>query len=193
MRITKIAALTAAAAALSVTLAGVAAADSDDHGGTPAGRYTQIGTPDNVALGTFTRQLTGSSEFVQSGSNIDVYGQYRGLDKSRAFFTVIYANKNCDPAQAFPVGPFTTDSHGRALFAAQVPGNGVQVSGTMSVSVRYADTDRNGNFTDQDGDNKTGPTDVVAVPGSPTIGLRECNGVGSGRLYDNRRPLVSHF
>lgn len=73
-----------------------------------------------------------------------------------------------------------TNSRGRARLAASVPRPaGVDFGATGSVSVRIADTDRRGNPTDQDKDGLTGPTDVVAVPGKPRIGLVECD----------RRPL----
>lgn len=44
------------------------------------------------------------------------------------------------------------------------------VAGTMSVSVRMADT-----AADLDQDGRTGPTDVVAVAGQPAIGLVDCD------------------
>ena len=125
----------------------------------------------NLALGKFSRNLLGASAFAQSGTNIAVNGAYFFLRPNRSYFTVIYANGNCDPAQAFPVGPFTTDQWGRGVLSTSVTGAASLVAGTKSVSVRRGDDN-----TDIDKDGKTGPTDVVAVPGKPGIGLIECDG-----------------
>lgn len=130
---------------------------------------TVIGTPGDVAIGDFYHRLLGTSLISQAGTNAQVYGRYAGLGRNRAYFTVAYGNTNCDPAQAFPIGPFYTDARGRATFAASVP-LAVDLGGTGSVSVRRGD-----NATDIDGDGLTGPTDVVAVPGQPGIGLIECD------------------
>ncbi len=80
-------------------------------------------------------------------------------------------NTVCDPAQAFPLGPFTTDRCGCARFTTTAPAPAaVDVGNAGTVSVRIGD-----DATDQDGDGFTGPIDVVAVPGQPSIGLVECS------------------
>ncbi len=122
-----------------------------------------------TATAVFYKNLLGYSKFTQSGTSITVDGSYTRLRPNRSYFTVIYGNKNCDPAQAFPVGPFTTDGKGRATLNMTVAAT-VPVSGTQSMSVRRGD-----NNTDIDNDGKLGPSDVVAVPGSPSVGLIECN------------------
>lgn len=139
---------------------------------------TVIGSPPDAVFGTFSRNLAGASSFVQTGSNVAVYGLYAGLKRNTSYFTVVYGNGNCDPAQAFPVGPFVTDKLGRAALAASVALPAVVDLGlTGSVSVRRGDTN-----ADLDGDGLTGPTDVVAVPGTPSIGLVECD--RSPRAYN---------
>ena len=134
--------------------------------------HTVIGTPGSAVAATFQRKLNGRSQFVSTNAGaLEVYGQYAGLPANSPFFTVIYGNGNCDPAQAFPVGPFYTDANGRATFAANVPLPAtVNVGQTGSASVRMGDT-----LMDIDKDGKVGPTDVVAVPGTPSIGLVECD------------------
>ena len=138
---------------------------------TLASPLTVIGTPADLAIGTFHRNLYGTSVFVAAGSSVNVYGTYAGLKRNSAYFTVMYGNKICAPAQAFPVGPFITDANGFATLAANVTlPAAVDVGAPGSVSVRRGD-----DATDQDGDGKTGPSDVVAVPGKPGIGLVECD------------------
>lgn len=132
-----------------------------------------------VATGVFYHRLLGISRFRASadGTQVTVHGRYALLAPNSSYFTVIYANAVCDPAQAFPVGPFTTDSRGIGRLDTTVPTKipGL-VAGTRSVSVRIGDT-----AADLDGDGKTGPTDVVAVPGQPSIGLVECDSVPTVR------------
>ncbi|MDQ6849145.1 MAG: hypothetical protein M3070_04015 [Actinomycetota bacterium] len=123
------------------------------------------------ATALFYRNLLGYSRFSQDGSAITVTGLYRGLRPQHAYFTVVYSNGNCDPAQAFPVGPFYTDGKGRGALNTTVTGAAGLVAGTMSMSVRRGD-----NNSDIDHDKLLGPTDVVAVPGKPRIGLIECQG-----------------
>lgn len=156
-------------AAATASLAAILASAPAQAAPTP---QTTIGTPGAVVVGTFHKKLLGTSAFIVTpdGTTALVYGAYSRLAKNRAYFTVAYGNGVCDPAQAFPVGPFTTDNRGRATLAAAVPLNGVSLAGSGSVSVRIGD-----DATDQDGDGKTGPTDVVAVPGMPKIGLVECD------------------
>ena len=127
------------------------------------------------ALGTFNGNASGNSVFVQSGNTVRLIGVYSDLVPGQAYFSVIYGNGQCDPAQAFPVGPFTANGRGNASanLTATLPAN-VTVSGTMSISIRRGDV-RKGVNTDQDGDGKTGPTDVVAVPGKPGVGLVDCD------------------
>ncbi len=125
----------------------------------------------STARAVFSRNLLGASSFAQSGTSIRVTGLYSGLKPNRAYFTVVYGNGICDPAQAFPVGPFWTNQNGIATLDTTVTAPAGLVSGTMSMSVRRGD-----NQTDIDHDGKKGPTDVVAVPGQPSIGLIECNG-----------------
>ena len=121
------------------------------------------------ATAVFNRNLVGHSDFQQSGSTYHVTGQYAGLVAGNSYFTVIYGNANCDPAQAFPVGPFTAGQLGTSSLDTTVV-SAVPVRGTRSMSVRMADTS-----ADLDGDGKTGPSDVVAVAGQPQIGLIECD------------------
>ena len=126
----------------------------------------------DVAIGTFySRDVVGVSVFKQQATTIQVVGRYAGLRPNHAYFTVIYANNVCDPAQAFPIGPFWTNRYGLGSINQSVANpNGVSVGGTMSVSVRRGD-----NQSDIDGDGLLGPTDVVAVPGQPSIGLIHCD------------------
>jgi hypothetical protein len=149
-------------AAVGVIAASSVATAAPHHGG-PAGPTTP------TARAIFYRGLLGESTFVQGSGQIAISGRYTHLIPGNSYFTVIYANGNCDPAQAFPVGPFTADANGNAALDTTVP-TAVLVSGTKSMSVRRADTQY-----DEDGDGKTGPTDVVAVPGQPSIGLVECD------------------
>jgi hypothetical protein len=127
----------------------------------------------DVAVGSFhSRDVTGYSVFKQQATTIQVVGKYTGLKPNRPYFTVIYSNNICDPAQAFPIGPFFTDHHGNGWINQSVANpNGISVGGTMSVSVRRGD-----NQSDIDHDGLLGPTDVVAVPGNPPIGLIHCDG-----------------
>jgi len=128
----------------------------------------------SVAVGKFNRSLVGASVFRQTGTTVSVnglYGRLPGrLPANRSFFTVAYANRQCDPAQAFPVGPFTTNRYGVGSLSTTVSGMAGLVAGTRSVSVRRGD-----DATDIDQDGLIGPTDVVAVPGQPGIGLIECD------------------
>lgn len=163
---------TVLAAALTSALLFLTGASTAAHAAAPAA------TADGgSAVGQFSRHLFGYSKFVQSGTTIRVTGGYFFLTPNKAYFTVIYGNKKCDPAQAFPVGPFTTNQYGFAILDTTVtaPTAGF-VAGTMSVSVRRGD-----NKNDVDGDGITGPSDVIAVPGKPFIGLQECD----------RAPVVS--
>ena len=124
----------------------------------------------DLAVGTFTHNVLGYSVFEQpDNASIRTVGQYLFLRPGQSYFTVIYANGNCDPAQAFPVGPFVADKYGRGRINVLTPST-VPVGGTGSISVRRGD-----NASDIDGDGKTGPSDVVAVPGKPYIGLIECD------------------
>ncbi len=156
-------------AAAAAALASVATAVPAQASPTP---LTTVGSPGPVVVGTFHKKLAGTSAFVVTpdATTALVYGAYAKLGRNRAYFTVAYGNAVCDPAQEFPVGPFTTDAKGRGTLAAAVPLNGVSLAGSGSVSVRIGD-----DATDQDKDGKTGPTDVVAVPGQPKIGLVECD------------------
>lgn len=117
-----------------------------------------------------------SSITAADATDLKVVGAYGGLGRSKPFFTVIYGNTNCDPAQAIVFGPFYSDAQGRATVNVTVPvpaavgTAAAALAGAGSVSVRIGDT-----AADIDRDGKTGPTDVVAVPGTPAIGLVECN------------------
>lgn len=128
-------------------------------------------TPVPTATAIFTHNLLGISHFTQRGATVRVRGAYALLAPVSAYFTVVYGNTVCDPAQAFPIGPFYTNAQGFGRISQSatttIPG---LVAGTMSISVRRGD-----DSTDIDGDGLFGPTDVVAVPGTPSIGLIECN------------------
>ncbi len=127
--------------------------------------------PTSSSTAVFSQNLLGVSRFTQHGSSVSVKGLYSGLTPGNSYYTVVYGNSNCDPAQAFPVGYFTAGRRGFTGFSmtttTTIPN---LVSGTMSMSVRMADT-----AADLDQDGLTGPTDVVAVAGTPSIGLVECN------------------
>lgn len=126
--------------------------------------------PQAVAVGVFSANLNGVSVFRQTDTTVKVNGFYFGLPANRSFFTVAYANNVCDPAQAFPVGPFYTNARGFGRLSTSVPAPAGIVAGTDSISVRRGD-----DATDIDRDTLVGPTDVVAVPGQPSIGLVECD------------------
>lgn len=139
----------------------------------PAGAASPSSTPTvPTATAGFYHNLFGVSRFTQRGSTVRVRGAYAFLKPSSAYFTVVYGNSICDPAQAFPIGPFYTNTQGFGTInqsaTTTIPN---LVAGTMSISVRRGD-----DSTDIDGDGLFGPTDVVAVPGNPSIGLIECNG-----------------
>jgi hypothetical protein len=137
----------------------------------------------NAAVGVFHTNLIGTSIFTQtSPTTVRLQGSYTHLIPGAPYFSVIYANKNCDPAQAFPIGPFFANAHGNAQVDLTVTGP-APVSGTMSVSVRHGD-----DATDQDHDGKLGPTDVVAVPGQPSIGLVECDNAPLVRIGATVNP-----
>lgn len=127
-------------------------------------------TTPNAATGVFHTNLLGVSIFTQaSPTTIRLQGSYSRLIAGAPYFSVIYGNTNCDPAQAFVIGPFFADRHGRANVDITMAGTNI-VAGTGSISVRHGD-----DATDQDRDGKTGPTDVVAIPGQPSVGLVECD------------------
>jgi len=133
-------------------------------------------TPD-AAVGVFHTNLLGVSVFTQAGvGQIRVQGSYSRLVPGAPYFTVIYGNTICDPAQAFPVGPFYASSRGTLRVDTTVASPIAPVRGTGSVSVRHGDT-----AADLDGDGKVGPTDVVAVAGQPSVGLVECDNAPLGR------------
>ena len=160
-----------AAALASVLAAAPAQASTDDVFGTAAS--APAGT---AAIGLFQGKPTGISLFTNDGSNIDLRGVQSNLNNRRSYFSVIYGNGNCDPAQAFPVAIGSPNRQGVVRFSTSAPNpNGIMVGGTGSVSVRIADTDANGNPTDQDGDGIKGAGDVVAVPGNPSVGLVQCD------------------
>lgn len=126
-------------------------------------------TPD-AAIGVFHTNLIGTSIFTQiSATSIRLQGSYQRLIPGAPYFSVLYGNTTCDPAQAFPVGPFFADRRGQVQVSITVTGTKI-VATTGSISVRHGD-----DATDQDKDGKLGPTDVVAVPGQPSIGLVECD------------------
>lgn len=156
-RTRRVAALLGTAVALAGTVAAVPAT-------------AQATGPDAVKVGAFNRNLIGASVFRQTGTAITVNGAYVRLAPRSSFFTVIYANGNCDPAQAFPVGPFQTNRYGIGTLRMTVSGAAGLVAGSKSISVRNGD-----DSTDRDGDGLTGPTDVVAVAGQPSVGLVECD------------------
>ena len=137
--------------------------------------------PQTAAIGLFSQNLRGVSTFVEEGSTIHLRGAYAGLNPKRSYFSVLYGNGNCDPAQAFPVGPFRVRGNGAGGADVVAPNPAaagmplIDVAKTGSISVRIGDTDRKGNPTDQDGDGNYGATDVVAVAGQPSIGLVECD------------------
>lgn len=56
-----------------------------------------IGTPGDAVVGSFSRNLTGQSIFTESGANAQVYGSYRGLNRTRAYFTVPTATPTATP------------------------------------------------------------------------------------------------
>lgn len=125
---------------------------------------------DSAAIGLF-KNPDGVSVFTEQGDSIRAQGRYSELKPRSPYFTVVYANRTCDPAQAFPVGPFITDRRGRG-YLDQTAANptGVNVGAAQSISIRIGDT-----AADLDGDKKTGPTDVVAVAGQPSVGLVQCD------------------
>lgn len=166
--------LTIAIATVALAAGGTAAASASTGTKTAglSGSFAaslNVSTSTPAALATFNRGLQGASLFTQQSGAINVRGGYRNLLPGQSYFTVIYANNNCDPAQAFPVGPFTADNNGYASLNTTVATT-VPVSGTMSMSVRRADSS-----IDEDRDGKAGITDVIAVAGQPAIGLVECN------------------
>lgn len=169
--------LLATLAAIALTLAvALPAAAHDDGGG--RGGFSSFLPPTDIAVGNFySRSVVGASVFTAvPNQQVLVYGTYRNLTPGQSYFTVIYGNKVCDPAQAFPVGPFTADANGRGVLFSLVPLPAVvDVGLTGSVSVRFADADAAGNPTDVDNDGLTGTTDVIAVAGQPSIGLVRCD------------------
>ena len=168
---TLVAATVGAAALASVLAATPAQASTDDVFGTAAS--APAGT---AAIGLFQGKPTGVSLFTNDGSNIDLRGVQSNLNNRRTYFSVIYGNGNCDPAQAFPISIGSPNRQGVVRFNTSAPNpKAIPVGGIGSVSVRFAATDAQGNPTDQDGDGKTGPTDVVAVAGQPSIGLVQCD------------------
>lgn len=123
-----------------------------------------------TATAVFSANLTGTSSFSQVGTVVTVAGSYSGLKPGHSYFTVVYGNGNCDPAAAFPVGPFVANAAGAATLSATLTAPAGLVAGTMSMSVRRGDSQM-----DRDHDGKLGPSDVVAIPGHPKVGLIECN------------------
>ncbi len=167
---------------------GVAASAHSHAAPTPVSR---IGTPGALVVGAFdSTHVGGTSTFLQtpvdgSGrSRVYVTGSYAGLDRFRPYFTSAYGNDDCDPAQAFPVGPFVSDGSGKAILAGGVAsdfnGTTADIAGARSVSIRIGDQDKDGRYTDQDHDGIFGGGDVVAVPGKPRIGLVRCDSSPSG-------------
>lgn len=124
----------------------------------------------STASATFSANLTGTSQFVQTGTSVTVTGSYSRLKPGHSYFTVVYGNGNCDPAAAFPVGPFVANSFGVATLSTTLTAPAGLVAGTMSMSVRRGDSQM-----DRDHDGLLGPSDVVAIPGHPKVGLIECN------------------
>lgn len=174
MRSMKMLLVAAVVAALTLTGVGVAGADDEDNTASSVNvslLATNVGG--DAVLGYFTQNLRGYSLFTQDPTTqtITVKGAYRGLAPNSPYFTVVYGNRNCDPAKAFPIGPFFSNARGRATVnLTSTPAPFDLGSGTMSASVRIGDT-----AADIDKDGKLGPTDVVAVAGQPSIGLVECN------------------
>ncbi len=150
-------------AAVSVVAVSSAATAAPHHG-----RPSWPTTP--TARAVFYRGLLGESTFVQGTGQISVIGRYTHLIPGNSYYTVIYANNDCDPAQALPVGPFTADGAGNSSLTATVA-TAVPVAGTESMSVRRAATQY-----DVKANGQPYPAGaVVAVPGQPSIGLIECD------------------
>lgn len=134
--------------------------------------------PNASVIGHFkTAKVSGYSHFYTKGSQVRVISNLTNLTPGQGYFTVVYANKNCDPAQAIPTGPVVADASGKATLETTVNGPAAGLKGAGSVSVRFAD---DGNVgapagNDVDGDGIVGPIDVVAVPGQPSVGLLICD------------------
>jgi hypothetical protein len=102
---------------------------------------------------------------------IRVTGDYSGLAPQGYYYVSLNFNANCDPAQQFVVGPFRADRHGKVTYAKTVPAGTVDVGAATSIALRHAE----GTGRDLDGDGLTGKNDVVAVAGSPLLGLADCD------------------
>ena len=173
-------------AAIAVLAASAAVGDmaADASGSTPTTAVTGAWTSSSNPL--YAPSLKGTSHFIEKGKSVTVHVVDFGLTPNRAYFTVLYGNNNCDPAQAFPIGPFMSDAFGRitghltvqdttGLTGGVVAATGGANGSLGSISTRIGDTDQSGNPTDQDLDGKFGASDVVAVPGMPAIGLVQCD------------------